>query len=276
MVPVAKAPRTIITTASMWSSPAILAARREMQNWRLLAMEPMAMRRADPLVTTPYLTTQGGHLHATLHRVANTPTIDNLEPEQVYGFIRTTLGQFVSIKGLEVEVDPVRQLLMTQVEPHLSGGKVPARSLSDGTLRFLAMSVLREEPVFDGLVCIEEPENGIPPNKMEVLVKLLKEMTVDVTSEPDEYNPMRQVIIATHSPTLVQLLSEEDLLIAIQSTTRGASGKPINVIACWPLSGTWRSGENGDWLNLVSILAFLTPPSNAQIKWEWESQKKAA
>ena len=234
------------------------------------------MRRADPLVATPYLTTQGGHLHATLHRVANTPTIDQLDVQQIYGFIKTSLAPLFPIKGLEVEIDPVRQLLMTQVQPSLSGAKVPARALSDGTLRFLALAVLREDPEFNGLLCIEEPENGIHPNKMEILVNLLKEMTVDTTCEPDEYNPMRQVIIATHSPTLVQLLSEEDLLIAIESTTRGPSGKPTTVCACWPLSGTWRSAESQDWLSLVSILAFLTPPSQAQIKWQWESQKKAA
>lgn len=87
---------------------------------------------------------------------------------------------------------------------------------------------------------------------------------------------MRQVIIATHSPTLVQLLSEEDLLIAIPSTIKGPSGKPTTVCACWPLSGTWRSAESQDCLSLVNILAFLTPPSHAQIKWQWESQKKAA
>lgn len=176
IVPIAKARRTIIATASMWSSPTILAARREMQNWRLLAMEPTAMRRADPLVATPYLTTQGGHLHATLHRVANTPTIDQLDVQQIYGFIRTSLAQFFPIKGLEVEIDPVRQLLMTQVQPSLSGAKVPGRALSDGTLRFLALAVLREDPEFNGLLCIEEPENGIHPNKIEIFPGFFKKL----------------------------------------------------------------------------------------------------
>jgi len=44
-------------------------------------------------------------------------------------------------------------------------------------------------------VCIEEPENGIHPGKMEALVELLKEIAVETDVAPDEEFPMRQVII---------------------------------------------------------------------------------
>jgi predicted ATPase len=233
------------------------------------------MRRADPIAADPHLTTQGGHLHATLYRVINTPTSDNLEPWQIRAFIKTNVRRLLSIRSLEVDVDPVRQLLMTQVKPRSSGGKVPARSLSDGTLRFLALAVLSEDPEYQGLLCLEEPENAIHPGKIAALVELLKEMVVDTSIEPDEYNPLRQLIIATHSPTLVQQLSEEDLLIAIESTTRGPSGKAATRIQCLPIFGTWRCGKDNQWLGLASILSYLTTSPNAQIKWEWQEQKAA-
>jgi predicted ATPase len=101
------------------------------------------IRRADPIGADPHLTTQGGHLHATLYRVGNTPTSDNLETEQIYGLIETNLGRLLSIRELDVDLDPMRKLLMTQIKQRFGGGTVPARSLSDGTLRFLALALLR-------------------------------------------------------------------------------------------------------------------------------------
>jgi predicted ATPase len=252
--------------SGIWASPIILAARREMENWQLLAMEPTAMRRADPIGADPHLTTQGGHLHATLYRVINTPTFDNLEPWQITAFIKTNLGRLLTIRDLEVDLDPMRQLLMTQVKPRLGGGKVPARSLSDGTLRFLALAVLSEDPEYQGLLCLEEPENAIHPSKMEALVELLKEMVVDTSIEPDEYNPFRQLIMATHSPYLVQLLQPNDLLVAVQPMVRAAEGKLANTLRCLPLPERWRLGENGRAVGWTSLLNYLVTPPKPGIK----------
>jgi len=140
---------------------------------------------------------------------------------------------------------------MTELEQRFSGGKVPARSLSDGTLRFLTLGVLNEDPEFHGLVCIEEPENGSHPSKMEELVDLLKDMTVDTTFAPswEDANLMRQVIMATHSPYLVQLLSKEDILFTLKPMRRGGGGQSANTIECWPLRGTWRDGQDGNASN---------------------------
>ena len=52
--PARTAPRTIVSTTSTIATPTILAARREMQKWRLLALEPSAMRRPDRLGRDPH------------------------------------------------------------------------------------------------------------------------------------------------------------------------------------------------------------------------------
>ena len=266
IIPTARAPRTVIATSSMWASPSILAAKREMQKWWVLAMEPTAIRRADPMYADPHLTSQGGHLHATLYRLARTATNYDSYPEQVYARIRSTLSQLLPIWRVSVDVDTGRQLLITTVEQRFNGGLVPARSLSDGALRFLTLAVLSEDPEFHGLVCIEEPENGIHPAKMEELTELLKEIAVETDVAPDEEFPMRQVIIATHSPYLVQLLLPEDLLIAVEITTGGPSGQPANVLRCWPLPDTWRSCQSGRRIGWTRMFDYLFAPPDARVK----------
>ena len=68
--PAARAPRTIIGTENTAATPTILAARREMQRWRILALEPSAMRRSDKFTDEPGITADGGHIPVTLHHLA--------------------------------------------------------------------------------------------------------------------------------------------------------------------------------------------------------------
>jgi predicted ATP-dependent endonuclease of OLD family len=80
--------------------------------------------------------------------------------------------------------------------------------LSEGTLRLLTLCVLQYDPQHTGLLCFEEPENGIHPFRIEAMARLLKELTVDFK---DTEMPLRQVIVNTHSPVLVsQLINWQD------------------------------------------------------------------
>ncbi len=95
-----------------------------------------------------------------------------------------------------------------------SGTVYPARSLSDGALRFLALSVLELDPKATGLICMEEPENGIHPARIPAILKLLQDIATDVTHPVESDNPLCQVIVNTHSPAVVQQVHDEALLIA--------------------------------------------------------------
>ena len=68
-----------------------------------------------------------------------------------------------------------------------------------------------------GLICLEEPENGINPKKVEEMVRLLEEMATDTDYKVDEDNPLRQVIINSHSPIVVRSVSDESLFLALES-----------------------------------------------------------
>ncbi|MEZ5586277.1 MAG: AAA family ATPase [Sedimenticolaceae bacterium] len=260
--PADAAPRTIIATSNTSATPTILAARREMQRWRILALEPSAMRGADRFQDDPHITPSGDHLPATLFRLANET---NSEGDlKVYSRVATRLSDLVSIKKVRVEKDDVRQLLILMVEEK-TGIKIPARSLSDGTLRFLTLCILGEDPESEGLICMEEPENGIHPAKMEAMVELLRSLVVDAQEKAGVDNPLRQLIIATHSPLLVQLQKKDDVLFAVEVSIKGNSGRAVDTIRCRPLSKTWRCDERESGVGIGTILSYLTTPPGAQI-----------
>ena len=64
-------PRTVLSTANATESPTALLARREMQSWRLLQLEPSSLRRPDEFMTPPGMRPDGSHLPATLYSLAH-------------------------------------------------------------------------------------------------------------------------------------------------------------------------------------------------------------
>jgi predicted ATPase len=78
------------------------------------------------------------------------------------------------------------------------GAPIPATRLSDGTLRFLTLLAVLLNPASAPLICIEEPELGLHPDTMEILASLLQEAS-----------QRTQLIITTHSDTLVSALTED-------------------------------------------------------------------
>ncbi|PDW00034.1 AAA family ATPase [Candidatus Viridilinea mediisalina] len=181
------------------------------------------MHRSDRFQTTPIITGAGGHIPATLYRLATRAERDGKEMADVYAAVANRLARLVPIRSLEVEVDDVRQML-TVVAQERSGVRLPAAALSDGTLRFLTLAVLVADPEQRGLICIEEPENGIHPARMVEMTELLQMLAVEPTTMPDDENPLRQVIVATHSPVFVQLQQPENILFAQEVKIRTKAG----------------------------------------------------
>jgi predicted ATPase len=263
--PASTAPRTIVATSNTSATPTILAARREMQSWRFLALEPSAMRGVDRFHSSPYITANGGNLPATLYRLSAGTNGDGPHPEQVYARISSRLAKLAPVVDLKIAVDEVRQLLTLEVK-EASGITLPAGSLSDGTLRFLTLCILAEDASATGLVCMEEPENGIHPAKMNAMVELLRELAVDPMQPPGSENPFRQVVVATHSPAFVQLQKRDDLLFAVETKVKGPLGRPTRTIRCRPLMDTWRTDAHDVGIGMATILSYLTTPPGAQLE----------
>ncbi len=155
---------------------------------------------------------------------SNLPTVlADLAPEQL-GEIRADLVALVP--GLSsFFVVPEGDALRLDFE--LSGGeRLPARLISDGTLRLLALlTALRIEPR-PYLIGIEEPENGIYPGRLLALLDVLRqEATRRLHEEPgwlaalfeEPTLPMiftstnllpTQILLTTHSPLLLAALRQ--------------------------------------------------------------------
>ncbi|MBB6345799.1 putative ATPase [Nonomuraea muscovyensis] len=262
-----RAPATVVSTVTSSDDPTVLAARREMQSWRRLALEPSALRTADRYVDPRQMDPTGRHLAATLFRIAYADG----DPERVYARVASRLAELsgVGVRELRVEQDDIRELFTVQLVE--SGGlTLPARSLSEGTLRFLALCVLLEDPTVEGLLCMEEPENGIHPANLNAMVDLVRDLAVDPQEAPGADNPFRQVIVNTHSPAVVQLVAPQDLLFAEAEIRRAPDGTMTRALSLRPLVDTWRDIEGSRTMAVTKadILPYLTTPPGAQLTLE--------
>jgi predicted ATPase len=78
----------------------------------------------------------------------------------------------------------------------------PLSRVSFGTIRAVALFAMLREPDPPKLTCIEEVDHGLHPYALDVLVERLRDASTRT-----------QIIIATHSPALVNRLNAEELRI---------------------------------------------------------------
>jgi predicted ATPase len=80
--------------------------------------------------------------------------------------------------------------------------------LSDGTLRFICLTTLLQQPFncIPATVLIDEPELGLHPHALNILASMLKSVAAQG----------KQVIVSSQSVTLINHFSAEDLLVADQ------------------------------------------------------------
>jgi predicted ATPase len=99
------------------------------------------------------------------------------------------------------------------------GTRTPARVLSDGTLRLLAVLTLLRTHQSRGVIAIEEPENGIYPGRLRALMKKLEAATSPTTNRMPP-----QVILNSHSPSLVAALSHRPECLVFADLVRLRDG----------------------------------------------------
>ncbi len=257
----ANLPRTVLSAANSAESPTATLVKREMQSWRLLQLEPSALREPDSFTAPVELASDGAHLPATLFHLAN--STQGTDPDSIYAEVANRLAQLIDdIRSVRVDRDEPRQLLTIYAEGR-DGTQYPARALSDGTLRFLALTVLSIEPNQRAVICMEEPENGIHPERVPAMIQLLRDLTTDVNQEDVNAAQLRQVIINTHSPAVVMQVPEDSLLMAetVEVSRDGASFKALQ-LRCLP--DTWRAKASGMLpISKGRLLAYLNPVSRA-------------
>lgn len=263
-----RATTTVVSTINTADDPTILALRRELQSWRRLALEPSALRTADRFVDPSTLGSDGRHLAAALYRIAM-QSPDGSTPEEVYARVANRLSGLagLDVRSLRVDVDEVRELLDVVVNDG-HRGELPARSLSEGTLRFLALCVVLEDPQMTGLITMEEPENGIHPANLPEMVRLVEDLAVDPNEAPAPDNPLRQIIVNTHSPGVVQLVDPADLLMANERYV-DFNGSSVMALRLDGMSGTWRTSKSKG-ATKADLLPYLESPPGAQTRLQFD------
>ncbi|MCY4174635.1 MAG: AAA family ATPase [Cyanobacteria bacterium MAG CAR3_bin_5] len=194
---------------------------------------------------------------------------DNPEYD-VYAQVSSRLSELVPVQGVSVDEDKQRQQLALEIVER-SGLKLHANSISDGTLRFLALAALSETVDESMVLCMEEPENGIHPAKLNAMNRLLHDIAVDAEEAVDHDNPLRQVIVATHSPYFVQLQDKDDLVLAKNPAVRSSEGDVIFPLKCCSILGSWRDQNGNDGERQSSVVgkldlqSYIAPPEYVQL-----------
>ena len=116
-----------------------------------------------------------------------------------------------------------------------------ASSLSDGTLRFIALTTLLLQPASlrPSVVLLDEPELGLHPYAITLLASMLKQASLE-----------SQIIVATQSPVLLDHFEPEDVIVADRvegaTTLRRLDGENL---AAWledySLGQLWEKNEIG-------------------------------
>lgn len=117
----------------------------------------------------------------------------------------------------------------------------PLNRVSDGTLRFLFLLTLLNQPELPPLICIEEPENGLHPDVIHKVAELLIEASQHT-----------QIIATTHSEQLVSALSEvPEAIIVCERDEAGTQLRRLDPeqwkewLEKYTLGDLWRRGGLG-------------------------------
>ncbi len=265
----ASLPRTVLSATNAAESPTALLARREMQSWRLLQLEPSSLRKPDGFTAATKIGMDGAHVPATLYHLAQQAKHQSLDRESgdtaemsVYAQVANRLARLIEdVYAIVVDRDERRELLTLQVTGR-DKTVYPAHALSDGTLRFLALAVLEMDPQAQGLLCLEEPENGIHPERIPAILRLLQDIVTDVDEPIGPDNPLRQVIVNTHSPSVVSQVPDDSLLIAeLREKVDADTGLRFKRVSFVGLPSTWREKTTGGRyaISKGQLLAYLNP-----------------
>ena len=176
-------------------SPHLVALREELASWFFFFLEPRErMRAPTPVKEVRHIGLMGEELAAFLN------TLRALDEPQFKAVEKALHLIIPSITGIDIKFNSNGEIELTLRQGQTP---IPARVLSEGTLRILGLLALGGAKESPALLGFEEPENGIHPDRLDLIVLLLKNLTNNDT----------QVIATSHSPTLLDLIPEESLYV---------------------------------------------------------------
>lgn len=176
--------------------PHLVAMKKELASWFIFYFEPRErMRTSSPVMEVNHLGLMGENLASFLN------TLRAKTPRQFEAVEKSLHYIIPSITGIDVSVNNFGEAELKLLEGTMP---IPARVLSEGTLRILGILSLEGAKESPALLGFEEPENGVHPGRIRLIAEFLKTRAMMGDT---------QVIVTTHSPILPTLIKNKYLYV---------------------------------------------------------------
>ncbi|WP_432925662.1 AAA family ATPase [Microbispora sp. CA-135349] len=189
-------------------------------------LEDAALRKPSALPARPMLRPNGEGLPGYLSHLRQM-SADQGDEAGVLAEIRADLARIVrEVTSFDVVEDHERR----DVRVVFDGRYVPrfgADVASDGTLRILALLAMLNDSDRGGLVAVEEPENGVFPERLRDLLATMRRLVSDPSAD-DPIWPLKQVLVTSHSPVVLDAVPRRDIVF-LENLTRIQEGVPSRV-----------------------------------------------
>jgi predicted ATPase len=199
-IPLSATTSTALSSISDVTFPHAYATKRALTDLHFVQLEPEALRAPSALAAPATLGPDGSGLPAALARISRDA------PEALRSLSATVARIVPGLVHVRVDRDDVREEYSLTTE-YADGHALPARLVSDGTLRLIALATLVHDPNVVGTVILEEPENGIYAGRVPELLDLLHTFV----RTPHARGRERQLLANTHSVPLVKAMRERGL-----------------------------------------------------------------
>ncbi|MEP7010557.1 MAG: AAA family ATPase [Acidobacteriota bacterium] len=214
--------------------------RADLDRWRLYHFHDTSssspMKKTADLNDNRYLRPDGSNLASFLYLLRN-------KYEDCYSLIRRTVALAAPFFD-DFQLEPQEKNPETiRLEWRHKGSEsyFNASSLSDGTLRFIALATLFLQPnrYRPSVILVDEPELGLHPYAITLLGSLIKQVSTGT-----------QVIVSTQSPFLLDQFQPEDVLVADRvdggtQFTRLDPAKLESWLEDYSLGQLWEKNELG-------------------------------
>ncbi len=210
-LPAVEASRTALSTITTSEFPHLYALRSLFVATRFLEINPQAARKANDRFEVGSLKPDASNLAAVLAHLKAATATEN-RPEGVISDISADLSSLIpSVRGVRVFNNPDAKEYSFDVSTS-EQLTFSSRVISDGTLRLLALLAVLDNPDRRGVLCFEEPENGVHEGRIPALVSFLRDAVSTEVSISEE--PLFQILVNTHSPAVMAALDDREIIAA--------------------------------------------------------------
>ncbi len=212
--------------------------RNRLGSWRIYHLNDTSssspMRKTAKVDDNRFMRPDGANLAAFLYFLHE-------KEEASYSLIRRTVQRVAPFFD-DFRLEPLRLKpddIKLEWRHKNSDQYFDASSLSDGTLRFIALATLFLQPkqYLPSVILVDEPELGLHPYAIEMLASLIRAASSQT-----------QVIVSTQSSLLLDHLEPEDVLVANRvgaatQITRLESGRLAEWLKDYSLGQLWEKNE---------------------------------